>query len=48
MAKAKSKSSEVRSFIHRPKKKRPGVHAKKQSSKNKKSKFYKKINRGQG
>lgn len=34
--------------IATPKKKRPGVHSKKGSSKNKGSKLYKKINVGQG
>jgi hypothetical protein len=34
--------------IETPKKKRPGVHAKKGSSKIKGSKLYKKRNRGQG
>lgn len=48
MAKAKSKSSEVRSFIRKSKKKRPGVHAKKKTSRGKKSKNYKKLYRGQG
>ena len=35
-------------YIDKPKKKRPGVHAKKKSSKLKSSKLYKKTYRGQG
>lgn len=35
-------------YIDKPKKKRPGVHAKSKSSKLKSSKNYKKIYRGQG
>jgi len=35
-------------YIDRPKKKRPGVHAKSKSSKLKSSKLYKKTYRGQG
>ena len=35
-------------YIERPKKKRPGVHAKTKNSNVKSSKFYKKKYRGQG
>ena len=35
-------------YFERPKKKRPGVHAKSKSSKLKSSKLYKKTYRGQG
>jgi len=35
-------------YIDKPKKKRPGVHAKSKSSKLKSSKLYKKTYRGQG
>ena len=35
-------------YFDRPKKKRPGVHAKSKSSKLKSSKLYKKTYRGQG
>jgi len=35
-------------YVDRPKKKRPGVHAKSKSSKLKSSKLYKKTYRGQG
>ena len=35
-------------YLDRPKKKRPGVHAKSKSSKLKSSKLYKKTYRGQG
>jgi hypothetical protein len=46
---AKSKSSTTTS-VKREKKKvsRPGVHSKKNTSKHKSSKNYKKLNRGQG
>ena len=44
----KTKSSESRSFIKRARKKRPGVHSKKKTSKLKSSKSYKKLYRGQG
>jgi hypothetical protein len=45
MAKAKDN---VASFIGRPKKKNPGVHAKTKTSKNKNSKNYEKAYKGQG
>jgi hypothetical protein len=45
---AKTKSSQTRTFIAKPRKKRPGVHSKKSQSKNKNSKNYKKPYRGQG
>lgn len=49
MAKSKSKSTtSVRSYFKKPKVKRVGVHSKKKTSKNKKSKNYKKLSRGQG
>jgi hypothetical protein len=35
-------------FVAKPKRKRPGVHAKSKQSHLKTSKLYKKINRGQG
>ena len=35
-------------YVDKPKKKRPGVHAKSKSSKLKSSKLYKKTYRGQG
>jgi hypothetical protein len=35
-------------FVAKPKRKRPGVHAKSKQSQLKTSKLYKKINRGQG
>ena len=45
---AKAKTSSVISYIAKPKRKRPGVHAKCKTSKLKSSKNYKKLNRGQG
>ncbi len=48
MAKPKSSKGEVRSFLAKPRKKRPGIHSKKKTSKLKSSKNYKKLNRGQG
>jgi hypothetical protein len=45
MAKAKQNST---SFVAKPKRKRPGVHAKTKYSNIKTSKNYKKISRGQG
>tara|TARA_E500000318_G_scaffold69896_1_gene64653 strand:- start:33 stop:161 length:129 start_codon:yes stop_codon:yes gene_type:complete len=38
----------IESILNRPKKRRPGVHAKTKSSKVKTSKHYKKAYRGQG
>ena len=48
MAAAKTKSNTVNSFVAKPKVKRPGVHAKKKTSKCKTSKNYKKIYVAQG
>lgn len=48
MAKPQSKSASVSVRIKKPKKKRPGVHAKTKSSKLKNSKNYLKKNIGQG
>lgn len=48
MAKPQSKSASVSVRIEKPKKKRPGVHAKTKSSKLKNSKNYLKKNIGQG
>jgi hypothetical protein len=45
---AKAKTSSVTSYIAKPRKKRPGVHAKSKTSKLKKSKNYKKLYIGQG
>ena len=45
MAKAKQTST---SFVAKPKRKRPGIHAKTKYSSIKTSKNYKKISRGQG
>jgi hypothetical protein len=47
MPKTKSSIS-VKSHFKKPKVKRAGVHSKKKSSRNKKSKNYKKLNNGQG
>ena len=44
----KKSTSSVRLFLKKAKRKRPGVVSKKKSSKNKKSKHYKKLYRGQG
>jgi hypothetical protein len=46
--KAKTKTSSLRVFSAKPKKKRKGIHAKTKMSKNKSSKSYYKINIGQG
>ena len=46
MAKVKTNTSVVK--LEKPKVKRPGVHSKKKTSRNKKSKNYKKLYRGQG
>jgi hypothetical protein len=48
MAKTQSKSSNGSSKIEKPKKKRPGIHAKTKSSKLKNSKNYIKKKVGQG
>jgi hypothetical protein len=48
MAKPKSSKGETRTFLSKPKTKRPGVHSKKKTSKSKNSKNYKKAYRGQG
>lgn len=48
MAKAKSNTTNTRTHLASPKKKRKGVHSKKKSSRNKRSKNYKKLYRGQG
>jgi hypothetical protein len=45
---AKAKTSQVATFITRPKVKRPGVQAKTKQSKSKTSKNYKKPYKGQG
>ncbi len=45
---AKSKNTSSEAFREKPKRKRPGVHAKSKTSKLKSSKNYKKLNRGQG
>jgi hypothetical protein len=45
---AKAKTSTVKSFIAKPRKKRPGIHSKKKASKLKSSKNYKKLYAGQG
>ena len=45
---AKAKTSSVTSYIEKPKRKRPGVHAKSKTSKLKNSKNYKKLYIGQG
>lgn len=45
---ARAKTAEVRSFVQKHRKKRPGVHSKKGSSKCKRSKHYLKVNVGQG
>lgn len=45
---AKTKTSSIKAFLAKPKKKRPGIHAKSQSSKCKQSKNYLKVYRGQG
>jgi len=45
---AKAKVSAVKSFIARPRKKRPGVHSKCKQSSHKKGKNYQKAYVGQG
>jgi hypothetical protein len=45
MAKIKQSAT---SFVAKPKRKRPGIHAKTKYSVLKSSKLYKKLNRGQG
>jgi hypothetical protein len=45
---AKNKNISSDSIREKPKRKRPGVHAKSKTSKLKSSKNYKKLNRGQG
>jgi hypothetical protein len=45
---AKSTTAVAKSFLAKPKIKRPGVHSKKKSSNSKKSVNYKKAYRGQG
>jgi hypothetical protein len=45
---AKAKTNAVSSYISKPKVKRPGVHAKSKTSKNKRSKNYVKMYRSQG
>lgn len=45
---AKAKTSEVRSFRKKSSKKRPGVHSKKNTSRHKASRNYKKSYKGQG
>lgn len=48
MAKAKSSGGAAGLWKAKPKKRRPGVHAKKKNSVNKTGKHYQKKNRGQG
>jgi hypothetical protein len=45
---AKKPTTTVNNFLAKPKRKRPGVHSKKKTSKLKSSKNYKKLYRGQG
>jgi hypothetical protein len=45
---AKNKNISSEAFREKPKRKRPGVHAKSKTSKLKSSKNYKKLNKGQG
>ena len=45
---AKSKTQAAVSFVRKPKKKNPGVHAKSKTSKNKNSKNYNKVYVAQG
>ncbi len=47
-SKKSSSSSNVKSFMAKPRMKRPGVHAKTKSSKTKTSRNYKKAYAGQG
>jgi hypothetical protein len=44
----KASSSSISSFLAKPKIKRKGVHSKCKTSKNKRSKHYKKLSVGQG
>jgi hypothetical protein len=43
-----AKTKELSTSVSKPKKKRPGVHSKKKTSKLKSSKNYKKLYKGQG
>lgn len=43
-----AKTSTVKSHLSNPRKKRPGIHSKKKSSKSKRAKNYKKSYKGQG
>lgn len=45
---AKLTTSNSRTHLAKPKRKRKGIHSKKKSSRNKRSKNYKKLYRGQG
>jgi hypothetical protein len=45
---AKAKTNTTKTFVAKPRKKRPGIHSKCKHSKLKSSKLYKKLNRGQG
>jgi hypothetical protein len=45
---AKAINASTRKHIASPKRKRKGIHSKKKSSRNKKSRNYKKLYRGQG
>lgn len=45
---AKAKGQSIATFLGKPKKRRPGVHSKSKSSKNKNSKNYSKISVAQG
>jgi hypothetical protein len=45
---AKAKGQSVISFVRKPKKKRPGIHAKSKTSKSKNSKNYTKLYVAQG
>ena len=47
MAKTKQTSA-IKMYSPKPRRKRPGVHSKKKTSKSKRSKNYKKAYRGQG
>ena len=44
----KTTTSSVRSHVAKQRKKRPGIHSKKNTSSSKKSRNYKKLYRGQG
>ncbi len=48
MAKVKTKTSSVKVFQVKPKRRRPGIVSKKKSSKLKSSKNYRKLYKGQG